>query len=72
MNCHGFSPKYISITLPEDAQVWDKAKVSVRLKPASMAAGKGDTYDEGKIDDKEEGASKCDNALNYFSVRYNK
>ena len=65
-------PKYISITLPEDAQVWDKAKVSVRLKPASMAAGKGDTYDEGKIDDKEEGASKCDNALNYFSVRYNK
>ena len=64
--------KYISITLPDDAEIWDKAKVCVRLIPISKAAGTGNSYDGGSIDSVEDQSSKCDNSLNYLSVRYNK
>ena len=59
-------PKYVSATLPADADVWGKSKVYVRLIPISKAAGTRESYDGGSI------SSKYYSALNYFAVRYNK
>lgn len=58
--------KYITYTLPESADVWNKETVYIRLRPSSAAAATADTYDKGKLN------SKSANSLNYFAIRYNK
>ena len=60
-------PKYVSATLPADADVWGgESKAYVRLIPISKAVGTRESYDGGSI------SSKYYSALNYFAVRYNK
>lgn len=58
-------PKYVTATFPAGADVWNKDKVYIRLRPASNAAGTEESYDGGTI------VSSHYSALNYFAVRYN-
>lgn len=58
--------KYISVTLPSDADIWDKEQVCIRLIPTQNTAGSADAYDGAAI------VSGQDTSLNYFAVRYNK
>ena len=58
-------PKYVTATFPSSADVWDKEKVYVRLRPSVDKAGEEESYDGGTI------VSTRYSALNYFSVRYN-
>jgi len=57
-------PKYQSFNLPDD--VIGKAKVYVRLIPASTKAGNASNYDAGVI------ILARYSSINYFSIRYNK
>ena len=56
----------MSFTLPKDADVWNKSKVTIKLIPVDKAADNGDSYSHGTIN------TNVDNAINYFAVRYNK
>ena len=58
--------KYMSFTLPKDADVWNKSRVTIKLIPVDKAADNGDSYSHGTIN------TNVDNAINYFAVRYNK
>ena len=56
----------MSFTLPKDADVWNKSKVTIKLIPVDKAADNGDSYSHGTIN------TNVDNSINYFAVRYNK
>jgi len=58
--------KYMSFTLPKDADVWGKTQVVIKLIPVDKAADSGDTYSRGTIN------TNVDNSINYFAVRCNK
>ena len=58
--------KYMSFTLPKDADVWNKSKVTIKLIPVDKAADNGNSYSHGTIN------TNVDNAINYFAVRCNK
>ena len=58
--------KYMSFTLPKDADVWGKTNVTIKLIPVDKAADNGDSYTHGTIN------TNVDNSINYFAVRYNK
>ena len=58
--------KYVSFTFPEDADVWGKERVCIRLIPTQNTAGSVDAYDGAAI------VSGQDTSMNYLAVRYNK
>ena len=59
--------KYMSFTLPKDADVWNKSRVTIKLIPVDKASDTGDSYSHGTTIN-----TNVDNAINYFAVRYNK
>ena len=58
--------KYMSFTIPADADVWGKERVTIKMIPVDKKADNGDSYSNGTID------KNVDNAINYFAVRCNK
>ena len=62
--------KYMSFTIPADANVWDKKVVTIKLIPVDDPKGDvgdtGDLYAGGPINE------SVENSLNYFAVRCNK
>lgn len=58
--------KYMSFTIPADADVWGKDKVTIKMIPVDKKADNGNSYSNGTID------KNMDNAINYFAVRCNK
>lgn len=59
-------PKYISITLPKDAELLGKAEVRIRVRPYVNKGGTPTSYDGGGI------VGGRETAMNYFAIRYNK
>lgn len=62
--CPGY--KYISFTLPQNADLVGKEKVYVRMHPVNNNAGTATSYDSGTI------KADMKSQLNYFAVRCNK
>ena len=58
--------KYMSFNVPEDIDVWDKDRITIKMVPVNTKADNGDSYSSGTIN------KDVDHSMNYFAIRYNK
>lgn len=58
--------KYMSFNIPEDIDVWDKDRITIKMVPVNTKADNGDSYSSGTIN------KDVDHSMNYFAIRYNK
>lgn len=58
--------KYMSFNVPENVDVWDKDRVTIKMIPVNKMADNGDSYSNGTIN------KDVDHSMNYFAIRCNK
>ena len=58
--------KYMSFNIPENVDVWDKDRVTIKMIPVNTKADDGDSYSSGTIN------KDVDHSMNYFAIRCNK
>ena len=58
--------KYMSFNVPENVDVWDKDRVTIKMIPVNTKADDGDSYSKGTIN------KDVDHSMNYFAIRCNK
>ena len=58
--------KYMSFNVPENVDVWDKDRVTIKMIPVNTKADNGDSYSNGTIN------KDVDHSMNYFAIRCNK